>query len=285
MKKNGFTLIELLVVIAIIGLLLAIITPALSKAKMYAEEVICKSNLKQYANATEIYSMDNKERFPNPWESLYGTTQFAGEVQRFCRFHNPEFDLDANCDKEDSNHRKYAGPYWPYLATSKVSVCPTFTRFAKKYGAYHQNHDTSIPVANKMNFGYSMNAEFAPTYVNNSPVWKKKSSVKSSPSRIFLWAEENMWRLQTRNSSGTLVTLSNYVLNDNALLVGTSTAPVDCFGSFHKVSLNQFALQLPVGGTDIGEYKKAGLVNVLMLDGSVMFVSPLDTINYKGVIK
>ena len=58
-EKKGFTLIELLVVIAIIALLLSIIMPSLNKAKTYAEEVVCKNNLRQYGLATEMYCNEN----------------------------------------------------------------------------------------------------------------------------------------------------------------------------------------------------------------------------------
>ena len=55
-KRKGFTLIELLVVISIIAVLLSILMPALNSAKKRAEEVICKSNLKQVGLAANLYA-------------------------------------------------------------------------------------------------------------------------------------------------------------------------------------------------------------------------------------
>lgn len=54
--SRAFTLIELLVVIAIIAMLLAIITPALKKAKDKARDIMCRSNLKSMQLATILYT-------------------------------------------------------------------------------------------------------------------------------------------------------------------------------------------------------------------------------------
>lgn len=61
-SKNfkGFTLIELLVVISIIALLMAIMMPALGKARELAKTVICKTNQKQLIVAANLYAADNK---------------------------------------------------------------------------------------------------------------------------------------------------------------------------------------------------------------------------------
>lgn len=64
-RVKGFTLIELLVVIAIIGVLLAIILPALGQAKRMAKQTVCASNCRQIGIVWEIYLTDDDQQFPD----------------------------------------------------------------------------------------------------------------------------------------------------------------------------------------------------------------------------
>ncbi|MEX0742003.1 MAG: type II secretion system protein [Phycisphaeraceae bacterium] len=97
---SGFTLIELLVVVGIIALLMAILLPALGRARQEAMKVSCASNLRSWGNAFQMFANDNNTMFPNNAGSPDGLHRtepavYGGQYHTLIRDYLTGYDLDA----------------------------------------------------------------------------------------------------------------------------------------------------------------------------------------------
>lgn len=139
-NRHAFTLIELLVVIAIIGLLLAVIIPALKSAKNIAAAAVCLANEGQLIKSWLLYADDYDARvvdgdtsdsLTDPGFEWHRVGQ--NSVRIWCWVGRPMGfnNTDSNKTVDDKIRGFEAGALWPYVEAPKVYNCPVDKRYVK----------------------------------------------------------------------------------------------------------------------------------------------------------
>ena len=169
-RRSAFTLIELLVVIAIIGILAALLLPALASSKKKALNISCISNLKQLQICWHLYALDFNDSVP-PNNFIYdintgGPIQGSSLSDTWCA---------GNTRTDTSTTNIENGMLFPYNRSVAIYHCPAdastveTTSGAKLSQLRTRSYSMSQSVNGKPSLPYIPNSRKTSEIINPSP--------------------------------------------------------------------------------------------------------------------
>lgn len=202
-SKKAFTLIELLVVISIIALLVAILMPALSKAKRMATGSVCLNNQRGLSTAWMMYAQDNDDKivsaYPwyNPANQVYGwvaqpsqAKNEAGAIIWSSDFASQVLAKKKACEQ---------GAIWTYIETIEMFHCPGDKREFRRNTGTKKHAFRTYSLPHGLNSDHSFGVKDLKTTTN----------IKSPASKICFVEEDD-----PRGWNGNHWTQDPYDLNN-----------------------------------------------------------------------
>jgi prepilin-type N-terminal cleavage/methylation domain-containing protein len=172
-RRSAFTLTELLVVIGIIAVLIAILMPALSKARAAANRTVCLSNIRQLGMGILMYCNDNSGYFP--------TCAFWSDGVAYKAENDDWIWWEANRNLNDSPIAKYLAASG--MALQRVLRCPSDTIEGRKAAP------GIVPGQGPYLYSYNMNIALGANVIEGPQYSRSKLNQWRAPSKKIMITE------------------------------------------------------------------------------------------------
>ncbi len=184
LRAAAFTVVELLVVAAIIGILAALLLPALGRAKMRAQATSCSNNLKQLQLCWAMYIADNKDALPG------NTALNPGDLSnRGAWTADPTSWLEGNAWTDLAPTNLERGVLWRYHRNLGIYHCPADRSTVRDQGLVLRNRSVSMSMY--------MNFRTDPSEDGFSLCWHRQSQIlQPGPARAAVFVEEHEKSIQ-----------------------------------------------------------------------------------------
>jgi prepilin-type N-terminal cleavage/methylation domain-containing protein/prepilin-type processing-associated H-X9-DG protein len=127
LRGRGFSLIELLVVIGIIALLLALLLPALSKARQQSRMVACKAQLANIGAAVQMYLNENDNRYPPaPYSPAFNPPPAKPLINEFLLRYVANVNEVFRCPADEDYYPEFKLSYSYYQELGERKLTDTF---------------------------------------------------------------------------------------------------------------------------------------------------------------